>query len=105
MSWSIRSWEIWLACLVLVVCSLGGSEPSMEAATHPGKEPAPLRGRPGGARRADMVRRRALLIGINDYSASTLAPAATVKERSAWAGGRDWPNLGGAVNDVQAMRE
>lgn len=41
--------------------------------------------------------RRALLIGINDYTSSR------------WAGpraaGRDWKDLNGAVNDVEAMRE
>lgn len=44
--------------------------------------------------------RRALLVGINDYTASRLAPipGATKPER-------DWPNLSGAVNDVAVMRE
>ncbi|MBV8515981.1 MAG: caspase family protein [Acidobacteria bacterium] len=43
--------------------------------------------------------KRALLVGINDYSAShlpSLGPAAPE---------RDWPPLGGAVNDVEAMRQ
>jgi caspase domain-containing protein len=44
--------------------------------------------------------RRALLIGINDYTASTLA----AHPQAAPAPGRDWPNLGGAVNDVNTMR-
>lgn len=45
--------------------------------------------------------RRALLIGINDYSASGLP------RRPGYVPvpGRDWPSLGGAVNDVQLMRE
>lgn len=46
-------------------------------------------------------RARALLIGINDYSASRLP-------RRAVEGGpppRDWPNLTGTLNDVAAMRE
>lgn len=43
--------------------------------------------------------RSALLIGINDYTASRLA---TIR---AAAPGRDWPNLAGAVNDAAAMRE
>src|SRR3954462_8077658 len=45
--------------------------------------------------------RRALLVGINDYTASSLGkyPA------SAPAPDRDWPNLAGAVNDVNAVRE
>lgn len=44
--------------------------------------------------------RRALLVGINDYSASALTRAS-----SAPAPERDWPNLAGAVNDINAMRE
>jgi hypothetical protein len=43
--------------------------------------------------------RSALLIGINDYTASRLT---TIR---AAAPGRDWPNLSGAVNDTIAMRE
>ncbi|HSY50262.1 MAG TPA: caspase family protein [Thermoanaerobaculia bacterium] len=43
--------------------------------------------------------RYALLIGINDYTASRL-PAI-----GAAAPDRDWPNLAGAVNDTTAMRE
>jgi len=45
--------------------------------------------------------RRALLVGINDYIASTLA----AHPQTAPAPGRDWPNLAGAVNDVNTMRE
>ena len=45
--------------------------------------------------------RRALLVGINDYTASALAP----HPQTAPAPGRDWPNLGGAVNDVTIMRD
>lgn len=44
--------------------------------------------------------RRALLIGINDYSASRIR--ATGK---AGAPGREWPDLRGPVNDVTALRE
>jgi hypothetical protein len=43
----------------------------------------------------------ALLIGINDYTASTLA----AHPQNAPAPGRDWPNLTGAVNDVDTMRD
>jgi hypothetical protein len=43
--------------------------------------------------------RSALLIGINDYTASRLTSI------RAAAPGRDWPNLSGAVNDTIAMRE
>jgi uncharacterized caspase-like protein len=46
-------------------------------------------------------RRRALLIGINDYSASTLG----THPRPPLPAGRDWPRLSGAVNDVEAMQE
>jgi hypothetical protein len=44
--------------------------------------------------------RRALLIGINDYTASHLGV-----RRLAPAPGRDWPNLAGAVNDVRILKE
>src|SRR3954469_5595483 len=43
--------------------------------------------------------RRALLIGINDYAAFIPPHARTTP-----APGRDWPNLAGAVNDVNIMR-
>ena len=43
--------------------------------------------------------RSALLIGINDYTASRLTTIRTA------APDRDWPNLSGAVNDTIAMRE
>jgi uncharacterized caspase-like protein len=42
--------------------------------------------------------RRALLIGINDYSASTLGPPIAMPPD------RDWPDLKGAVNDAQALQ-
>jgi hypothetical protein len=47
---------------------------------------------------ADAANRRALLVGINDYTASRLPRRATSIER-------DWPNLAGSVNDVTAMKE
>ena len=43
--------------------------------------------------------RLALLIGINDYTASRLT---TIRDP---APDRDWPNLSGAVNDTAALRE
>jgi hypothetical protein len=49
---------------------------------------------------AQSGRKRALLIGINDYSASTIAGRIANP-----APARDWPELTGAVNDVAAMRE
>jgi hypothetical protein len=51
------------------------------------------------AHTAGATHRRALLIGINDYTASHLPVVGTP------APNRDWPNLAGAVNDVNAMRE
>jgi len=45
-------------------------------------------------------RRRALLIGINDYSASALGPRPRVVPPE-----RDWDNLSGAVTDVGLMQE
>lgn len=45
-------------------------------------------------------RRRAVLVGINDYTASRLGA-----RKSASTPSRDWPNLTGAVNDVQAFAE
>lgn len=50
---------------------------------------------------AQPVRRRALLIGINDYSASRLADP----RRHAGVPGRNWSNLDGTLNDVDLMRE
>jgi hypothetical protein len=44
--------------------------------------------------------RRALLIGINDYTASRLP-----RTRPGPSPGRDWPNLSGSVNDVAAIRD
>jgi hypothetical protein len=54
----------------------------------------------GGALEARAAGRYALLIGINDYSASRLPaiPGRSVPDR-------DVPNLDGAVNDVQIMRD
>jgi uncharacterized caspase-like protein len=46
-------------------------------------------------------RRRALLVGINDYTASRL----TTRSRIPAAPGRDWPNLRGAATDAHAMAE
>jgi hypothetical protein len=46
-------------------------------------------------------RRRAVLVGINDYTASRLS----TRPRGAPPLSRDWPNLSGAVNDVEAMKE
>jgi len=53
-----------------------------------------------GTREAQAEGRHALLIGINDYSASRLPelPGRTVPDR-------DVPNLDGAINDVEIMRD
>lgn len=48
-----------------------------------------------------VARRRAVLIGINDYTATGL----TARPRPPAPPQRDRPNLAGAVNDVQAMKE
>ena len=45
--------------------------------------------------------RRALLIGINDYTASRIS----ARPNAAPVPNRDWPNLAGAVNDVNTLRE
>ncbi len=66
-----------LASIVAIVASLVLVEPVARAAPH----------------------RSALLIGINDYTASRLTMI------RAAAPDRDWPNLSGAVNDTIAMRE
>ncbi|HVR40159.1 MAG TPA: caspase family protein, partial [Thermoanaerobaculia bacterium] len=47
------------------------------------------------------VQRRALLIGINDYSASRLG----AKPKALPAPGRDWPNLAGTLNDVTTLQD
>jgi hypothetical protein len=46
-------------------------------------------------------RRRALLIGINDYSASTIS----ARPLAPPAPGRDWPNLSGAVTDAGILQQ
>jgi hypothetical protein len=46
-------------------------------------------------------RRRALLVGIDDYTAGRLDP----QPGAAPVPGRDWPNLKGAVSDAGAMEE
>jgi uncharacterized caspase-like protein len=45
-------------------------------------------------------RKRALLVGINDYSASRLTRPKDAREPAA----RDWANLDGTINDVTMMR-
>ena len=60
------------------------------------------------AKRGAGSSRRALVIGINDYSASTLSPPETLSSpatRAEPAPGRSWRNLRGAVNDARAMCE
>lgn len=46
-------------------------------------------------------RRRAVLVGINDYTASTM----TARPKKTDPALRDWPNLSGAVNDVEILKE
>jgi hypothetical protein len=52
------------------------------------------------ARADSTIRRRALLVGINDYSASRLSKAGSITTPD-----REWKNLKGTLNDVKAMRE
>jgi Caspase domain len=47
------------------------------------------------------VHKRALLVGINDYSASKLGS----RPKGIPAPGRDWPALNGAITDVEMLRE
>lgn len=56
-------------------------------------------GKPSGL--PPLPRRHALLVGINDYSASDLRGAA----ESPKSARSEWPSLSGAVNDVNAVRE
>jgi hypothetical protein len=70
-----------------IVIVLSGLLFAGEAAAQVAVEP------PAGARRA-------LLVGINDYTATRIAAT-----RRATPRGRDWPNLSGAVNDVRALEE
>lgn len=53
-----------------------------------------------GALDAQSPRRRALLIGIDDYTASTLSRSLRAKPEH-----RGWPDLNGTVNDVGILRE
>src|SRR5690242_18761857 len=48
---------------------------------------------------AHAAHRRALLVGIDDYTASHIPPHASPVP------GRDYTNLGGSVNDVTSMRD
>jgi hypothetical protein len=121
---NFRPLRSWLApCLALAwaltACGAGSSEPPAGAVGAVGKPPLPALGdqvaarlarEPGpappgetAARRA-AGRRRALLVGIADYSASHLPLPAGCKTSSP-APGRDWPELGGPVHDVRAMQE
>lgn len=51
------------------------------------------------AQAQNRVQRRALLIGINDYSASQFGQRVRVSQP------RDWADLTGAVNDVETLRQ
>src|SRR5436853_5482017 len=55
----------------------------------------------GRAEAQHAAHRRALLVGINDYTASHIARSPHAPPPLE----RDWPNLNGAVNDVAAMKE
>ena len=68
-------------CVLVLGCEAGAEPPPADVA-------APRRS-PNG--------RRAVLIGIDDYSASEFEKRSPAE--------RDWLNLYGPVNDVEAMRE
>jgi hypothetical protein len=74
----------------------------MEAASPASQAPALQPPAQTGAQRTATARRLALLVGINDYTASRLRAPAGTKPPSQ---DREWPNLGGAVTDVEMMRE
>ncbi len=90
---------LWLG---LVSCARSGMEQAAARGALPPAAPQPPAQE--GAHRtspAQPVRRRALLVGINDYSASQLAPASApgaVHRRFV-------PDLEGAVDDVLDMRQ
>src|SRR5437764_2544022 len=87
---------------MLWACGLGGSEPRTEVASPASQAPALQPQAQTGALRTATVRRLALLVGINDYTASRLrAPAGNMPPSQ----DREWPNLEGAVTDVEMMRE
>ena len=97
----VRAWLV--VCLGLLTCCRESSERAATRKVSPAADPAPPLRHQGtnAAPPAHPVRRRALLVGINDYSASRLpqAPAnSSVKRRLV-------PSLEGAVNDVREMRE
>ncbi len=78
----------WVALAAIVVgCNAAGAEPP----------PVSTGGADLSTRNAPS--RRAVLIGIDDYSASRF------EKRPSPGSERDWANLSGAVNDVDAMQE
>ncbi len=80
-----------LACSLLLAIGLGCVSPAQEVTARPLNE----------------VARRALLIGIDDYTASSLRTPglAAGAEASKKTGRTAWPPLYGAVNDARAFRE
>jgi len=102
MSHFVRSWRICCAlCLSLLACSARSPEPRPDSQDSPATLDPPQEERPAEIRPASTARRRALLVGINDYSASHLPLAPP----GAPPGRLSVPNLSGAVNDVQSVRQ
>lgn len=89
------------ACAVLLGCGLGNPEPATDSPDAITQSPAMRPAAEAGVPETDKVRRRALLVGIDDYSASHLRPPADAKPEE----GREVPSLEGATNDVAVMRE
>lgn len=102
MSYFVRSRRIYCAlCLSLLACSARSPEPQPDSHDSPATLDPPQEERPAEVRPASTTRRRALLVGINDYSASHLPPAPP----GATPGRLSVPNLSGAVNDVLSVRQ
>jgi hypothetical protein len=86
---------------MLLSCGLGHPDPAMNSPKSMIHSPVPQPTPEAGAPSSGGIRRRALLVGIDDYSASQLRPPAGAKPDA----GRQVPNLEGAINDVAVMRE
>ena len=87
--------------IALVLSGALASPPAGQIGVPPIPRPGTRIGvRPAGVdASAPAGHRRAVLVGINDYSASKLVKHGTP------SGGREWPDLNGATTDVNAMAE
>jgi uncharacterized caspase-like protein len=100
-----KTWTNALTCLCVLAPSLACALPeesNMATASAP-----PVATAPAPAPSDAAPRRRALLVGINDYSASDLSAPKPAADAGPLPKGQrgDWPDLAGAVNDVEAMRD